>query len=226
MTRRSTRLAPGALVAAPALALALALAFTLAPACATPLRDVAPDAAYPGTLRDPATLPGSYLLRQKVKATLGEHTLSYEAVLQKQGGTLTLIGLAPHGGKAYVLEQTGQDVRFKSYVPRKLPFSPRFMLLDVQRTYYLGLEGAPLSDGDHEATRDGEVVTERWEGGRLMARTFRRVSGEPPGTIAVTYVGGMTPTEMPTTIELDNGWFDYHLTITTLSRQALGPEDR
>jgi len=174
---------------------------------------------YPGELRDSAALPDGLFLRQRIEARFNERELGFSAILQTADGVLSLLALTPYGTRAFLLEQRGQTVSFTSYVDRALPFPPRFILIDVQRTLFVGLPGAPLPDGDHTAVRSGERVTERWRGGRLLARSFERLDGRPRGAIRITYQGGMRGTVPPRRIELDNTWFGYQLTIHTLASE-------
>jgi hypothetical protein len=190
----------------------------LAAACATarpPQRD------YPGTLIAPSKFSGDFVRTQKLVAHYGGETRSMDAVLQKESDSLTLVGMTPFGSKAFVLQQQGVEVSFKSYVPIELPFPPKYILLDVQRVYFSGISAAPLPDGEHSAERDGERIVERWLGGRLLTRTFTRLSGDPAGAITVVYEGGMAGGTSPKKIEIDNVWVGYRLSITTVQEQAL-----
>ncbi|HEX4382394.1 MAG TPA: DUF3261 domain-containing protein [Myxococcales bacterium] len=176
---------------------------------------------YPGTLLPPAHTAGDFVRTQKLVAHFQGQTRSMDAVLQKEGDLLTLIGMTPFGSKAFVLQQQGVEVSFKSYVAFEMPFPPKYILLDVQRVYFAGLDGAPLPDGEHTAQRDGEQIVEAWQGGRLLRRTFTRLSGDPAGAITVTYQGGMAGGISPAKIEIDNGWVGYQLSINTVQEQRL-----
>lgn len=189
--------------------------------CASGQVTRAPAVAYPTALVAPRDVPGDWLRRQQLVARYPTGAGSFEAVLQKQGPTLTLIALAPFGAKAFVLVQTGTEVRFTAYLPVPLPFPPRFILNDISRTYFGGIAGGPFSDGEQVRVRDGERISERWQAGRLLERRFVRVDRDPPGEIVITYVGGMREAHSPALIELDNGWLGYHLSIATLSEQPL-----
>jgi hypothetical protein len=144
----------------------------------------------------------------------------FRAVLQKLEDTLVVVALGPHGGRAFVLTQRGDDVELESHLPRELPFPPRFMLMDIHRAWFAGLDG-PLPDGEHRAERDGEEIVERWEGGMLRERTFRRLDGRPTGTIRIAYEPGLGGSGPPREVRLHNGWFGYTLTLTTLSHQRI-----
>jgi hypothetical protein len=176
---------------------------------------------YPGTLLTPSLYRGDFLRSQKLVARYGEQIGSFSAVLQKQGDTLTVIGLTPFGSKAFVIQQVGIEVKFTSYVPGALPFPPRYVLFDIHRVYFGGLGGGPLPDGAHTVERDGESIREVWKGGRLFERAFTRLAADPPGAMVIRYEGGMAPGASPARIEIDNGWVGYHLSIATLSEERL-----
>jgi hypothetical protein len=176
---------------------------------------------YPMALTPPSQHPGDFLRRQTLVARYQSHTSSFEAVLQKKGDVLTLIGLTPFGTKAFVLTQTGVEVKFTSFIPRELPFPPQYILNDIDRTYFQGILEGVLPDGTHTADRNGEQIRERWEKGRLQERRFTRLAHDPPGEIVITYAGGMDGGRSPALIEFENGWFGYHLAITTVSEEAL-----
>jgi len=179
--------------------------------------------SYPGVLHAPSTLGADFLTRQRIVATYQDQRVSFDAVVQKRADTLTLLGLTPFGSRAFLLEQRGGAVRFVSYVPRDLPFPPRNILIDVHRVFFFGIapRGRALSDGAHVATREGEIVRERWSAGRLVERRFTRASGDPRGEIAIRYQGGAPPNGAARRIDLANGWFGYRLVIDTLAFQRL-----
>jgi len=186
------------------------------------------DSGYPGVLVPTDRIEGGFMARQRVTARHAGRTSSFDAVLQYYDGTLTLIGLTPFGTRAYVLQQRGTEVTFDVSVPQvveEMPFPPRYVLIDVHRTFFIGIPGAPLPDGEHRAEREGEIIVERWDGGRLRERSFRRRSGSPVGVIRVLYGARTVAGEIPRMIELHNGWYGYQLTIETVSYQRL-PDTR
>lgn len=192
--------------------------FFLALACATARP---PQREYPGTLIAPSRSTGNFIRTQHLAARFQNETRSMDAVLQKEGDLLTLIGMTPFGSKAFVLQQKGVEVSFNSYVPFELPFPPKYILLDVQRVYFSGVSDGPLADGEHSLERDGERIVETWAGGRLLTRSFTRLSGDPAGAITVVYEGGMAGGTSPKKIEIDNGWVGYKLSIATVQEQKL-----
>lgn len=177
-------------------------------------------------LHPPTDYAGDFAIDQRVTASFEARQQSFRAVLEKHGDSLVMVGLGPHGGRGFVLTQRGGDVTFESHLPEELPFPPEYMLLDVHRTWLVGLPGAPLADGEHHGTIDDEEVTETWADGRLLSRAFRRVDGTPPGVVTITYEGGLDPhvdAPAPTRVVLDNGWFGYRLELDELTRRALAP---
>ena len=178
---------------------------------------------YPGMLVAPGTVPGDFLARQEVRVRRGETRIRFKSVLQKRGDSLTLLGLTPFGSRAFLLEQQGTETTFTTYVDRVLPFPDRYILLDIHRSLFIGVAPGPLADGEHVAHRDGEEIRERWKDGRLLERTFRRESGQPPGLITIGYEGWTRFGVPPRRLTLRNGWFGYELVITTQSLEALDP---
>jgi hypothetical protein len=188
---------------------------------------------------DPATIARNFLDRQHITATYGGRTAQFDAVLQKRGGELTLLALTPFGSRGFVLHQVGADVSFQSFVSQPMPFPPKYILIDVQRVFFAwaqpegvthALDGgadntaeAPPQDGEIRAEREGEIEVERWQGGRLRRRTFRRADGEPRGEIVIDYEGdGMARDgSAPPHVTFVNGWYGYRLEIATVSHQPL-----
>jgi hypothetical protein len=189
--------------------------FSLACATAPTPRD------YPTRLESFRTASADFLRRQRITAQFQGHTISFEAILQKQGETLTLLGMTPFGTKAFALTQKGSDVTFTPFLTRELPFPPRYILNDIHRTFFIGLPEAPLADGTHFGVRAGEEIREEWEHGRLRTRRFRRIEGEPAGEITVRYSGEPTASGVAEHVQFTNGWFGYELLIETTSDQAL-----
>ncbi|HEY8375510.1 MAG TPA: DUF3261 domain-containing protein [Nannocystis sp.] len=179
------------------------------------------EADYPGELAETLSGP-DFMARQRLRGNAHGREIGGEVVLQKQGDTLTLVGLTPFGTKAFVARQQGAEERVEVLSPEgKLPFPPRFMLLDVHRVHFLGLPGAPLPDGTHQGEVGAERVTEVWQDGALQERRFERKDGRPAGAIVVTYEGGMKDGALPPRVRLDNGWFGYTIEVETLVWQPL-----
>ncbi len=169
------------------------------------------EADYPGSLFEVPAWGADFMWRQRLTARWKDGERSFDAVLQKRGGKLQLIGLSPLGQPGFVVTLENGRVAFETRIERTLPFPPRFMLLDAQRAFGPWFE-APGEDGDRVRTVDTEAVTETWHGGALRRRTFARPS--KTGTIAVEYAD-WTPGRLPPKTRLSNGWFGYVLEIET-----------
>src|SRR3954470_380207 len=118
---------------AAAISLALLCAATVG-ACSHHAAPTPAGPPSPGILPPPDAIPGTFTVRQKIVARSTHGNGGFEAVLQKQPGRLTLLGLTPYGTRAFLLEQSATGgVKLTSYVPRQLPFSPDFILMDIHR---------------------------------------------------------------------------------------------
>jgi hypothetical protein len=227
-------------------ALRLLLVVVLA-GCAGPGSGPPPGAmTYPGELQAIETVPGAFFWRQHVVGHLAAGAAGpgsaareegFDAAVQKRGARLTVIGLAPWGSRAFTLVQEGKVVTFTKELDEELPFPPEAILQDLHRTWFKGWTGAPRPDGTHTDTApDGETITERWEGGRLLERRFtrrdapgptdrRRASGARAAStaeIVVTYGEGLADLGAPPRkAVLDNGWFGYRLEVETLEARRL-----
>jgi len=176
---------------------------------------------YPWVLQDPSAFGSDFLWRQRLVAQFGGDELSLQAVMQKRGNVLTIIGIGPAGNKAFVLTQKGQAVSFRLLMPRALPFPPRFILHDIQRAWLpLNASTPAPADGIRHLAVPEELARETYAGGRRIKRVFKRRSGQPRGTIEVIY---LPPTRvgLPGTVKLRNGWFRYRLVIETLEARPL-----
>lgn len=181
--------------------------------------DANPAASIP--LLDPSAVPGDFMLRQHIEGEYGERRVAFEAIVQKQDNTLLVLTLTPYGSRAFAITQTGQDVKVEKFISRDLPFDPRFILLDVQRVFLMGLPDAPRDDGWHRGRARGELIRERWEGGKLFERRYRRRDRNTKGDIIVEYAGGYAPGERPPSITLKNEPFGYALRLETSDYQPL-----
>jgi len=196
----------------------------LALAACTPRPSQPPDPSqmrYPGVLATSQALAAypDFLARQSLVGRYGPREVHGEVVVQKRGGSLTLIGMSAFGSKAFVIQQDAEGVRSQEILPGSLPFPAQFMLLDVHRSMFMGL--SEKTDGTHRGRREGEAITEIWQGGKLLRRDFRRLDRRPRGTISIEYVGGMTGSRPPAKIVVDNQWFGYTVEISTVSWQAI-----
>ena len=202
--------------------LACALALVVMACCPAVRPDALPPGAYPGTLRAPVDLGADVMWRQRVTAKWGKsQSRSFEAVLQTQGGKLTLLGLSPMGQAGFVITLDKGAIGFDNTSGMDLPFPARFIVLDVQRAFWPWLGSAPPKAGERSGVVAGEAINETWRGGRLQRRIFRRIDGEPPGPITVSYEGYERGVMAPARVVLHNSWFDYVLVVETYEQQQL-----
>ena len=172
---------------------------------------VAPQAEDPGVLRPPAELHPDFSVHQHIQASSRGHTGSFDAVVQKQGDKLVVVGLGPASVRMFVLEQTAKGITFEQSFGPTLPFPPRNIVVDVHRAFFKGLPPDPVG-GTRTGTVDGEEVREIWQGENLAERRFLRADRKDP--ITVTYGPGCTRARCaPTRIVLVNPWFDYELVL-------------
>ena len=212
----------------PALAVLLAAA-----ACVS--RTPFADTDYPGTLLPAGSLPHDLVWQQRVTAAWGlmrgdpEHRgeRGFDAAIQKQGDVLTVVGLSPLGSVGFTLKLDNTTLSVRNDSGEDLPFPARFVLLDVQRTFYPWL-GAPLKNGTRSGPVFDEDVTETWADGRLVERRFARRDGKPAGAITITYDWiGIDPTgHGPRRAVLHNDWFDYRLTVDIHAETKLSPPSK
>lgn len=199
--------------------LALALSGLLAACAALGKPAQTPDAegaADSGSLVDTARLPADFVWRQRIDVRYRDRHESFQAVVEKHGPRLILLGLTPFGTRAFALEQVGTAVTYTPFVQLELPFPPRYILADVHRTFFRGIQPPPASDGRHEADIDGEHVTEQWANQRLLSREYRSTQPGQTAPIRITYQGGMQGSTPPRELTFDNQRFGYELTIRTL----------
>ena len=165
----------------------------------------------PPKLLEPSVFGPDFSWRQRVTVRYGERQpRSFDAVLQKQGDRMLLVGLTPINTVTFVVEQRGREVAFDNRTGQELPFDGRYILQDVQRVFAPWLSGPEVS-GRRVGERFGERIEERLVDGRVVERTFRR-GQQPP--IRVQLKVGPVGTPAPQAI-LENPRFGYRLTIET-----------
>jgi hypothetical protein len=185
-------------------------------ACAPrpPTTPAAPERTYACALRPLATLGPDFTARQHVEASGHGRSGGFEAVIQKKGDTLVLIGLVA-GVRAFVLKEEGDHISFNQSFGPALPFPPEYAIIDVHRVYWKRLPRAaeaPAS-GVVEGELDGEVVREVWSNGSLVERRFTR-PGEFEGAVRIAYGPGCTAARcFPASVRIDNEWFGYSVRI-------------
>ncbi len=166
---------------------------------------------YPGVLHPPAELHPDFSVHQHVEATAHGRSGSFDAVLEKRGGKLVVVGLGPASVRMFVLEQTASGITFEQSFGPTLPFPPRNIVMDVHRAFFKGLP-PDAADGVRIGRVDDEEVREVWQGENLLERRFTRA--DRPEPITLTYSAGCTRTRCaPSRISIDNPWFSYKLVL-------------
>ena len=184
---------------------------------------------YPGVLHDPKTLTQNFMVGQ----SLTIHTMrdgkpvdaELDAVLQKQGDTLLIVGFGPMHVKAFTLTQRGDQIEFVQFMGPQLPFSPRNIVVDVHRVYFKRLPAPsdPKYSGVQRGTLDGEQVEETWQDGQLRGSIFTRPTETAlKGAIRVERGPGCAPSFCePESATLANEWFGYTLSISNEDYERL-----
>ncbi len=175
---------------------------------------------YGGPVLDSKNLPGEFLWEQQITARYGALSQSFGAVIQSADGELTVLGLTPFNTRAFAIEQRGYEFRFTNYVNRKLPFEPKSILIDIHRTFFVGVPRKPKADGRYEHVALGEKRVDDWKDGRLVHRTFERVDA-PGKLIDISYGEGYAPGAPPPLAVFKNGWYGYSLEVETTNATAL-----
>jgi hypothetical protein len=177
-----------------------------APRLAAPLDDVLPA---------PSTIRGDFAWRQRLVASYGEEDFSFQAMLEKSGGTLSLLFLTPYGSRALLLQQTDSRLETRYFVSQRLPFPARYILTDVYRVYFRGMPEAPLADGVHRMNVDGETFVDRWQGGALLQREVYAATSKEPAVL-IRYQPGASREAPADRVELDNRAYGYRIAIDTV----------
>jgi hypothetical protein len=185
-------------------------------------------AEYPGVLHDPRTFAHDFMVRQTItihaqhdgKPVDGE----FDAVLQKHGDTLLILGFGPMNVKAFSITQRADRVEFTQFTGPRLPFSPRNIVLDVHRVFFARLPppSDPSFSGVLSGELDGEHVVETWQDGQLQTIAFTRPGSALHGAIRIDLASGCGPTYCePESATLHNEWFGYTLAIVNHSYERL-----
>ncbi len=177
---------------------------------------------------------GRRLLRQRVRIDWPGGSESFDAVLQRRPGELTLFGLGPMnlvGFRLALLDDDGaggaaQRIEIDNRSGRALPFSAAHVLADVQRVFYPWIddedEPDPGCDACERTGRQGAVeVWERGPRARPSERRFALVDPSDASEIRIRYADWQGDPAFPGRVELENGWFGYGLRIETLESSPL-----
>jgi len=195
-------------------------------ACATAATRPADDAPKldPGPIRPPSVLSYDFQWRQRVTATWPTGSRSFDAVLQKRAGELVLLGLNPMGMPGFVLRlREGGAIQVENRTGHELPFQPEYILADVERVFFPWLPPVPAAfSGERRGRYEQLGITELFDRGRLLSRSFERFDAPDRGTVRITYRPAKThPEDAPPKVSVENAWFGYRLDIETFEQSRL-----
>jgi hypothetical protein len=147
----------------------------------------------------------------------------FDAVLQRRGDQLLLVGLSPMKTPGFIVTYQNGRVSFKNNSKRRLPFSPRYMIADVQLAFFpwLGPQNQAGFTGKRSGVRGRLLIEEHYKKGRLSRRVFRRRDAPGLGQVVVEYSGWQAGQSAPRKTVLRSGWYGYRLTIETLTQRRL-----
>jgi hypothetical protein len=164
-----------------------------------------------------AALPDDLLMQQRVTVRWQDRKESFEAVLQKRGSELLLLGLGPMNTVGFKLILDDRGVSFENRSGRAMLLEPERILADVQRVFYPWIE--PSSDCfncERAGIRAGVEILERIGSKSLEERRFGLPGSPERGEIVVRYERWREDRLAPSRAVLTNGWFGYELIIETM----------
>lgn len=206
---------------------ACALLWSAACASSPATKASEPPLVAPLPLLPPSAMDYDFQWRQRVSARWPTGTHSFDAVLQKRAGELTLVGLSPLGlpGFVFRLSERGQ-LHVENRTGKALPFEPAYVVADVQRVFFPWLPQPPPDFSGERSGRRGEsVIVERYQTGRLLERRFERDTSHGRERVVVHYESSgpasSRTTLAPVRAELDNALLRYGLVIETIEQTRL-----
>ncbi len=172
-----------------------------------------PGAAWekPALVR-PDVMPGNFSWRQRVELRFAGRTRVFDAVLEKSGTRLSLVGLAPFGGVLLAVSLDGSRVSVSGPLAATLPFPPEYLLRDVERCYFPVFDAGSPADGVRTRVVDGVQIAESWSEGRLQTRSFRSLPAR--ASTRIVY-GPPRPDGGYQSVDLTEERRGYRLSITT-----------
>lgn len=204
----------------------------VATSCATPREGARPD--DPIRLLPVSAWREDVFLRQRVTIDWPGESARFDAVLEKRGDRLRLVGLGPMSIPGFVLTLEDGRVEVENRTGRPLVFDPRHILADVQRVFFPWHPRdarAARPDVTRTFERSGQRIVERFAAGELVARDFlSAAAAAPDGTagedadvsIAVRYDGWHANPRVPRKARVEHRRLDYRLEVETLEARHLG----
>ncbi|HET8932373.1 MAG TPA: DUF3261 domain-containing protein [Polyangiales bacterium] len=196
-------------------------------ASAAPVPPQRAAAIPPPQLRAPSALRFDFQWRQRVTAHWPTGVQSFEAVLQKRGGELMLVGLSPLGLPGFVFRlNEARELSVENRTGQGLPFEPAYVVADVQRVFFPWLGAvAPGFSGDRAGELAGTQVSEHYRAGQLEERTFTRSTPAGSERVEIRFMNAEHPRQAsqdaPDRAELRNQLLSYELVIETVEQTRL-----
>jgi hypothetical protein len=169
-----------------------------------------------------STLTDDLVLQQRVTIRWQDREEHFDAVFQKRGDELLLLGLGPMNSVGFTLTLDGEGVRFENRSGRELPFEPERILADVQRVFYPWMaDEKSCTNCEQYIVRGDLEVSEKIGPERILERRFVDLSGRRDKEILVRFEDWLEGETIPSRAILRNGWYGYELTVETLSVEHL-----
>ena len=169
-----------------------------------------------------SALRNDLVLRQRVTIRWRGGEESFEAVLQKRGSELLLLGLGPMSVIGFSLRVDEDGVHFENKSGRDLPFAPKRIIADIQRVFYPWIEpGAECRDCERRGVWGQVQVIERIGSEALEERRFERVGVEGGWQIVIGYHDWIRDTSIPGLATLRNDALGYRLIVETKSVELI-----
>lgn len=172
---------------------------------------------YRGPLVDPREIAGDFMWQQRVSARHSERRGAFDAVLQKRGDELLVLGLTPMNTRGFSLLQKGTTIEYKQFVPFELPFSPSSVLYDIHRAFFYNLLEPFQAEGTRVCAFENEKITDQFALGHLVKRRFENVSDSGDELIIEYASPGYAKQTPPRVTTIDNRAYGYHLRVETTS---------
>ena len=185
-------------------------------ACGAPARSRRTEARPhpPSSLLPVEAYAGEFEWRQRITASWGEKSSSFDAVLQKTKGELKLIGLGPMQSVVFEVRYTGRRVTLDNRSGRAFPFPPKFIVADIQRAFYPWLGPLPsCAICERSAQVLGWRVAERIASGQVRERRFHAPASRSDEDVVILYRYRSAASRVPSRAALKNPRYGYHLII-------------
>ncbi len=108
------------------------------------------------TLELPATLD----LRARMRLTIGSREIGFDAIAQRRGEALHVVGLVLPGTRIFALRQEGEIISFEGEEGRSMRALGAWAMDALHRGVWIGSEEDEAANAESSWVRHGEVITE------------------------------------------------------------------